>query len=175
MTYFKMAQNGEIVDVGISCLQIFRGRLLYCGLNDAQVVQNYAQTKLYHDDWLRAVPAGVAYEAAVITVIDEEEFEELKELIDDGETVPVPPEPEPEPTPEPEPEPEPEHRMTVQEMREKILELTSMAAKENIARGTMFILHDKLYMAIDFIPKGAEVIPMRNCVIKDINELNGGN
>ena len=50
-----------------------------------------------------------------------------------------------------------------------------MTVRENIQRGSLFILHDMLYQAIDFIPKGAEAVPMRNCIKKDLNELNGGN
>ncbi len=54
-------------------------------------------------------------------------------------------------------------------------DLESMIAQKNIGRDELFILHDVLYQALEFIPKGAAVVPMRNCKVKPLNELNGGN
>ena len=106
-------------------------------------------------------------------IIDAEEYEDLIAVLPDGETVPEPPEPEPEPEPTPEPEPEPEHRMTVQEMRDKIQELTSMAAKEDIPKGSYFVLHDEVYLAVKSIEKGSEIRPFYNAEKKTLDDLIG--
>ena len=50
-----------------------------------------------------------------------------------------------------------------------------MTARDNYPKGSYFIMHDVLYLAIQAIPKGTEVKPGKNCVIKSLNELNGGN
>lgn len=179
MTYFKVIENGQAVDAGWMWLQ-WNARhqcLMSCEPRDAHYAQSYDRETVFRIGWLNPLPEGApTYPTVEAKIIDAEEYAELIEILPD-EPVPEPPEPEPdpEPTPEPEPEPDPERKMTVQEMRDAIAELISMTAKENIQRGSLFILHDKLYMAIDFIPRGAEVIPMRNCILKDINELNGGN
>lgn len=50
---------------------------------------------------------------------------------------------------------------------------TNMTAKMDTSKGQYFILHDVLYQAIRAIPKGSEVKPNDNCVIKQLNELGG--
>lgn len=90
------------------------------------LVQGVFSGKNYHDDWLRDPPDGDdSFDIASIVTIDDEEYDELYELLDDGENVPVP-EPEPEPIPQPvpdEPDTEPDRPMTIAEMREKIQRL----------------------------------------------------
>ena len=61
--------------------------------------------------------------------------------------------------------------MTVQEMREKIADLTSMAARDNISQGSYFVLHDEVYQATDPIVKGSEIRPGRNCEKKALDDI----
>ncbi len=126
MTYYKIAQNGAVVDAGYIFLRwVEKHRcLMTCDPTIAEFVQAYDRTRVYHDHWLRPVPAGApAYESATVTVIGETEYDEIRALLDDGEEIPVTPaEPDPPPV-EPDEPVEPDDRpMTVAEMREKITE-----------------------------------------------------
>lgn len=174
MRYFKIIINGNVVGAGCNFLRWFprTGELAYCEMEQAECVKDVVSESLYHDGWLRAVPAGKSVSEATVALIGQEEYDELVEQLIDGETIPEP-EPEPEPTPEPtpEPEPEPERRMTIQEMREAIAELTSMTAKENIEKGSYFVLHDAIYQAVFPIVKGTEIIPGRNCIQKSLQDI----
>ena len=175
MTYFKVIENGAAVDAGHLWLQwnARHNLLMACEPREAHYAQSYDGQTVYRIGWLNPLPDGApVYPVAEARIIDAEEYEDLIAVLPDGETVPEPPEPEPEPEPQPEPEPEPEHRMTVQEMREKILELTSMEAKENYAKGSIFVLHDVVYQATRGIEKGAEVKPGYNCIQKSLADLD---
>ena len=175
MTYFKVLENGAAVDAGAMWLKWYprHNCLLACEPNEAHYAQSYDGSTVYRFGWLNPLPVGAPmYPAAEAKIIDAEEYAELMELLPEGETVPEPidPEPEPEPQPEPEPEPEPERKMTVQEMREIIAELTSMTAKDNYAKGSYFVLHDEVYQATRAVAKGTEIKPGYNCVKKSLNE-----
>ena len=177
MTYYKVIDNGQAVDAGWMWLRWNTKHkcLMVCEPRDAHYVQNYTETAIYRFGWLNPLPDGAPmYQAAEGSIIDPDEYNDLIEFLDDGETVPEPdePGPEPEPTPGPEPEPEPGHRMTVAEMREAILELTSMEAKENYSKGTYFVMHDVIYQATRPIVKGTEVKPGYNCAKKSLGDLN---
>lgn len=179
MTYFKIIDNGEAVDAGWMWLRWNAKHqcLMVCEPREAYYVQNYTETAIYRLGWLNPLPNGAPmYPAAEGAIIDAQEYDELIASLDGGETVPEPPEPEPEPEPpEPEPEPQPERPMTVAEMRAKILEIeaerTSMTARENYPQDAIFVLHDVIYQAIKAIPKGAEIVPNLNCIIKNLNEI----
>ena len=126
MTYYKILQNGAVVD---ACYIFLRwvGKhhcLMICEPAQAEYVQSYDHTRVYRDHWLRPVPDGApAYETAKIVVIDETEYDEIRALLDDGEEVPVDPAPpEPEPVGPDDPVEPDERPMTVAEMREKITE-----------------------------------------------------
>lgn len=126
MTYYKIMQNGAVIDAGYTFLKWVEKHhcLMICEPAQAEYVQSYDRTTIYHDSWLRPVPTGApACEAAKVVVIGETEYDEIRALLDDGEEVPVDPvEPEPEPI-EPDDPVEPDDRpMTVAEMREKIAE-----------------------------------------------------
>lgn len=123
-TYYKVIRDGAVIDVGFAFVRVsIRDRAIYCDADHAMLLQGAVSGTFYHVGWLLKVPVGTAvqYEEADASVIDLAEYDELYEQLVDGEPVPEPT-PEPEPTPSPEPEPEPEHKMTVQEMREKIAE-----------------------------------------------------
>lgn len=176
MTYFKVIDNGEAVDAGWMWLKWNTKHrcLMVCEPREAHYVQNYTETAIYRLGWLNPLPNGAPmYPAAEGAIIDAQEYDELIAALDGGETVPEPPEPEPEPEPpEPEPEPQPERPMTVAEMRAKILELTSMEAKENYSKGTYFVMHDVIYQATRPIVKGTDVKPGYNCAKKSLGDLN---
>lgn len=57
------------------------------------------------------------------------------------------------------------------EMMRQIDVLTSMTAKDNIAAGSYFVLHDEVYLATDPIVKGTEIRPGRNCMKKTFDDF----
>ena len=132
MTYFKIINNGEAVDAGWMWLQYnTRHRcLMACEPRDAHYVQSYDGATVYRVGWLNPVPEGApTYPEADARIIDPEEYNDLIEILDEGETVPEPDEPEPEPDEpdegddqEPDEGETPERPMTLQEMRAKIAE-----------------------------------------------------
>lgn len=175
MTFFKVVRNGEAVDAGHVWLKWYPRHkcLMACEPREAQYAESFDGRTIYRFDWLNPLTEGApVYPTEDGRVIKQAEYDDLIEELIDGETVPEPPEPEPQPEPEPtpEPEPEPEHRMTVQEMREKIAELTSMTAKDNYAKGSYFVLRDEVYQATRAIAKSTEIKPGYNCVKKSLNE-----
>ena len=176
MTYFKIISNGEAVDAGWMWLQ-WNGKhrcLMACEPRDAHYCQNYTETAIYRIGWLNPVPEGAPiYPTAEAAIIDPDEYNDLIEAFDGGETVPEPvePEPEPEPEPGPEPEPEPEHRMTIAEMREKIAALTALvmnesgpfAARQTYQTGEIIANGARVYIARQVIVQGETVAPGVNC------------
>ena len=182
--YYKIISDGMAVDAGISFLFVDnRGKLLYCDADQAQLLQGWRQDKLYHVPWLRPVnmPETIDYDENVqAVIIEENEFNELIELLDDGEEVPEPaPEPEPEPEPAPDSEPEPEHKMTVQEMRDKIAELTALVmsddepftATKTYQKNDVIANGSRVYLATQAIVKGETVFPGDNCKETSVAEI----
>ena len=51
---------------------------------------------------------------------------------------------------------------------------TDMTARDNITKGGYFILHDVAYQAVAAIVKGTEVVPGKNCVAVNLNDIMGG-
>ena len=92
MTYFKMIQDSKIVDVGFVFLKwnTKRNKLYVCDIDEGQFIQSYNEKTIYKTSWLKPSPEGVCeYETATIVVINETEFEDLKELLSGGESVEV--------------------------------------------------------------------------------------
>lgn len=183
MDYYKIIQNGEIVGVGTRYLRWFlRSKgYYYCGLNLAEAVEDDVSGTMFHPMWMHESPSE-AYVLPVATVeeIDYTEYDELYNQLDDGETIPVPdPEPEPQPEPSPEPEPDPERPMTVQEMRNKIAELTAlvMTANEDFPADKTYQIDDliahgsRVYIASQVIIVGETVRPGFNCTETTIAEV----
>lgn len=132
MTYFKIIDNGQAVDAGWMWLRWNTKHkcLMACEPREAHYVQNYTETAVYRFGWLNPLPDGAPmYPAADGAIIDADEYNDLIEILDDGETVPEPDEPGPEPDdpggdePEPGDDTEPERPMTIAEMRQRIREL----------------------------------------------------
>ena len=132
MQYFKVVQNKKVIDIGINFYLWSKKYRLYscCDINKAQAAGGVIHEVMYHDDWLTNLPSDANnYCKAQIVLIEKEEFDELKELLEDGEPVIIE---------EKEEEVQTEktdsitnivdqypHLMTIQEMREKIIELSN--------------------------------------------------
>ena len=125
--YYKIIKDGIVIDAVEGSPWVCKGKHGYpvrCGPDRATGVISHDSSIIYHIDG--AAPLG-DYPDVIVADIGWQEYDELRALLGDGETVPVPepepviPEPEPEPEPEPD-QPEPERPMTVQEMRERIME-----------------------------------------------------
>lgn len=133
--FYKLIRDGVIFDAGVMWLrwQPKNRIMLRCEPSEAQFVMGTDET-IYRVQWLNPAPAEAGqYEVIEAAIIDKQEYEDLRAVLDDGEEVPVVepvyPEPEPEPEPEPDPEqPEQERPMTVQQMREKIIEQEAQIA-----------------------------------------------
>ena len=50
-----------------------------------------------------------------------------------------------------------------------------MLAREDIPKGARFILHDTIYVALEAIPRGAEIRPLRNCAPTSLDEILSAN
>ena len=176
MNYFKVIENGAAMDAGCMWLQ-WNARhrcLMACETRLAHYAQSYDGATVYRIGWLNPLPDGAPeYPLVEAAIIDAQEYEDLIAVLPEGETVPEPPEPGPDPEPTPEPEPEPERPMSIAEMRAAIAELTSMTAKEDIPKGSYFVLHDEVYLAVKSIEKGSEIRPFYNAEKKTLDDLIG--
>ena len=126
MTFYKIVRDGTVIDAGFIFLKWSERshRLVVCDVNEAQFVQSFDQEHVYHTDWLKLAPTEAGdYETVEVVAVDATEYDEIRALLDDGETIPneqapFTEEPE-EQSSEPE-QPEPERPLTVQEMRQLI-------------------------------------------------------
>lgn len=128
MNYFKIIEDGRVVDAGEIFLrwQEKNHILISCPLEEAQLVQSHDGETIYRVPWLNPLPEDAgSYESAEAAVIDRQEYLDLLAVLEDGEqpVEPEPPKQEPEPEPEPDQEqPDEEKPMTVAEMRQRIKE-----------------------------------------------------
>ena len=126
MTYYKIIKDGMAVDAGFTFLRWDdrHGRLMGCDAQEAHFIQSGDGHTVYRAGWLNPVPDTVKgrFETVVAAIIDRQEYEDLRAVLDSGETVPEPTEEEtlPDETPAETEETESEKPMTVQQMREKI-------------------------------------------------------
>ena len=125
MTFCKMLKNDKVVNIGCVFLKwnIKRHRMNVCSVDEGQFVQSYDEKTIYKDSWLKPAPEEAKnFEEAKIVVIDQIEFDDLKELLNEGEEVLVE---KPEPLPSPQvltEEPVEEKPMSIAEMRQIIAE-----------------------------------------------------
>lgn len=93
MTYFKVIQGSQVVDAGFVFLKWneTRHKMNISDENEAQFVQSYNQELVYRDDWLKPFPEKCAakFEKAQVVIIDQNEFEEIRALLDGDEIIPV--------------------------------------------------------------------------------------
>lgn len=93
MTYYKIIQNNEFIGIGTSYeLRKYLPKhniLLVANDNTAQYID--INGKLYRDSWLKTIDGNnvVPYEIANISVIAEEEYQQLFEAINKGEEIQV--------------------------------------------------------------------------------------
>ena len=126
MTYYKIIVDGSAVDAAFTFLRWDErlNRLLGCEPEDANFIQSHDGNTVYRAEWLNPVPERVKgrFETVDAAIIDRQEYEDLRAVLDSGETVPEPTEEEtlPDETPADTEETEAEKPMTVQQMREKI-------------------------------------------------------
>lgn len=130
MNYYKIILQNKVVGVGTLTLTWGENihQLVVCTFDEAQYVQDVFTEKLYHPTWMRTPPLEAPQvDIATVIIIGASEYDELYEQLKDNEQIPYVPTPPPEPEPEPEPEPTPiETPMTIQQMREKIIEQGEM-------------------------------------------------
>ena len=187
MTYFKIIENGQAVDAGWMWLKWNPKHkcLMVCEPREAQYAQSYKETAIYHFGWLNPLPDGApVYPTAEGAIIDPDEYNDLVEILDDGETVLEPVEPD-EPGggegQESEPgEPEPEDKpMTVAQMRQKIAELeaavlnasTPFPAPKTYQTDEIITKGSRVYIANQVIVKGETVTPGINCTETSVEQV----
>lgn len=90
MTYYKVIKDNEFIGIGTSYelrkYQLKHGILLVADDNTAQYIQ--IDDKLYRDNWFKVLTTNtIEYETANISVIDENEYQQLFEAIDTGEEI----------------------------------------------------------------------------------------
>ncbi len=127
MHFYKIIKDDAVIDVGFVFLNWSEkhGCMIACDVSEAQFAQSSDELKAYHDNWLKPVPETYTdYEAAQVVIIEEDEYEELRARLINGETI-SPDDIEPEII-EPEPEevtPDDEDKpLTIAEMRQIITE-----------------------------------------------------
>lgn len=135
MTYYKIIKDGQAVDAAFTFLRWDErlGRLIGCEARDAQYVQSMDGETVYRVGWLNPLQNGApAYETCECVLINAQEYDDLKAVLEDGETVQEPTEDAEAPeegqgeAPE-EGQPEDEEKpLTVAQMRAKIAELEEM-------------------------------------------------
>ena len=135
MTYYKIIKDGQAVDAAFTFLRWDErlGRLIGCEARDAQYVQSMDGETVYRVGWLNPLQNGApAYETCECVLINAQEYDDLKAVLEDGETVQEPtadaetPEEGQSEAPE-EGQPEGEEKpLTVAQMRAKIAELEEM-------------------------------------------------
>lgn len=102
MTYYKIIQNGMIIDVGFTFLKwnMKQHRMFICDQDHAQFVGGSDGNSYYRDNWLKPYPdEAVGFMEATVSVIDFDEYEQLVKDLENNREVPdetpIIPDPEP--------------------------------------------------------------------------------
>lgn len=93
MTYYKIIKDGQAVDAAFTFLRFDErlGRLIGCEARDAQYVQSMDGETVYRVGWLNPLQNGApAYETCECVLINAQEYDDLKAVLEDGETVQEP-------------------------------------------------------------------------------------
>ena len=134
MRYYKIYKDGMVVDANFVFLKWTQNGmglkfLETCNIEEAQYIQSSDQKEIYRVNWLNPVKDNGQFEVVEATLIDEAEYREIRQQLDESkEPIPDPiPEsdsdPSLEPIPEPYPEPVDDEVMTLEIMRREILGL----------------------------------------------------
>ena len=124
MVLFKVIQNNTVVSVGSVFLRwdTEKHRLFICDVDKGEFAQSFDEKCIYKDDWLKTSDGNIQHENASIVIIDETEYEDLKQMLIEGEPIVEEPVHEHVIIPEHH-EPEKEERpLTIAQMREIIVE-----------------------------------------------------
>lgn len=129
MTYYKIIMDGSAVDAGFTFLRWDdrHSRLMGCDAQDAHFIQSGDGHTVYRVGWLNPVPdaAKGLFDTVEAAIINQQEYDDLRAMLDSGETVPEPDGGESQPDAQPddsEEGPASEKPLSVQQMREKIAE-----------------------------------------------------
>jgi hypothetical protein len=124
MTFFKVIQNNKVVSVGTVFLEwnAKKHRMFVSDVDEGQFVQAFDESQVYRDTWMKPIPQGVGpYVLATVIIINEQEYLDLKELLEEKEEIINTPVVQQVETPVVQQIPEEEKPMTIAEMRELIL------------------------------------------------------
>lgn len=92
MIYYKVIQNNKFVGIGTTDdLRVYQSKHDILLVADEDIAQ-YIQIKdiLYRDNWFKSITNyNIQYETAEISVITEEEYQQLFEAIDKGEEIQI--------------------------------------------------------------------------------------
>lgn len=125
MTYYKIISQNTVIGVGVGFLEWSpkMKRFYYTEIDSGQCVQDSITLKRYTAEWLKPLPAGAPeIEEAKVIIIDQIEYDELKEQLQEKEEVLYHPPVIEEPKNKAQP-PEDvviEKPLTIQQMREKL-------------------------------------------------------
>ena len=124
MTYYKIIKDGVVIDANFKFFRHQRKHLniIRCEERVAELVQSSDEKTFYRAEWLRPLPDRVCHHPVVeVVVIDEAEYNELKEQLQLGKII-VPQVLEEEPVVEIEPveKPKREFLLSIRELYERI-------------------------------------------------------
>lgn len=175
--YFKILKDEQVINLGKYIVYYHNNYLTYCSLDKAQYIQDYKQQQLYHDFWLKSPKENSIYIEATIMQIEEEEYNNLLALFEQGEPIPPeepeePKEPEEELEEEPIEEPEDILPSSLPEIRAKINELSELIqtsdkpfkAIQTYYKGDFITHGSRIYVATNVIIKDETIIPNINCI-----------
>lgn len=145
MTYYKVIKDGEFVGVGTSYelrkYQKKHGMLIVSEENTAQYIQ--VGDVLYRDNWFKILTSDtIPYETADVSVIEENEYQQLFEAIEKGEEISILVENDADPTQEDVAIAE-ETDVTVEYLKSQKAKEMSYACNQTIVNGFDIELSDK--------------------------------
>lgn len=134
MTYYKIIKDGVVIDANFKFFRYQRKHLniIKCDGKCAELVQSSDQKTFYRAEWLRPLPEKARHhEIAEVVIIDEAEYNELKEQLQLGNII-VPQSIEDEPVVDIEPvveKPKRELILSIRELYERIQRLEEKVKK----------------------------------------------
>lgn len=169
--FYKIISQGQIIDaapgdqLNYVRWQEKNGMFLSCApeLADGIVSTDGGSIYLLEDSTAgEAIPGAPVITMAEIT---EEEYQEIRDELDAGQAIV---------NPDDEQQEDSQAKTRLRQLEEIVASLQDMTAKDNIARGQYFIMHDEVYLATDPIVKGREIRPGFNCRKKTLDDILKG-
>lgn len=90
MTFYKIVENNNIISVGCVFLKwnIKRHKFNICDVDEGQFVQTYDEKAIYRADWMKPAPNEASgFNVAKVIIINQTEYEDLKAMLDEGESI----------------------------------------------------------------------------------------